>query len=122
AFLRLPGAWHACGTHVDSAGHPAMKIRNWSKWQSYRKDRGQPPWIKLYRALLRDPDWIALTDAERGQLASIWMLAADRHGEIPNDPEIVRKLCQLETAPDLQLLIAAGFLEHDANMAPSGCH
>ena len=59
-----------------------FKIKNWDKWQTYRKDRGQPPWIKLHRCIMRDPEWVLLSDAERGQLISLWLLAADRGGEI----------------------------------------
>ena len=53
---------------------------NWDKWQTYRKDRGQPPWIKIHRRLMRNPEWVSLTDAERGQLVSMWLLAADHDG------------------------------------------
>jgi hypothetical protein len=87
-----------------------LTIRNWDRWQSYRKDRGQPPWIKVHRALLRDPNWVALTDAQRGQLVAIWMLAADRSGVIPASAAIVRKL-----------FIEKGFIDGcqvDANVAP----
>lgn len=98
-----------------------LQVRNWSKHQSWRSDRGQPPWIKIYRALLRDVDWISLSDAQRGQLVSIWMLAADRNGEVPNDPKIIRKLCQLDDEPDLEALQNAGFLL-DASLTPTWRH
>jgi hypothetical protein len=104
-----------------------MKVRNWDKWQTYRKDRQQPPWIKLYRALLRDPNWIALSDAERGQLVSMWMLAADRDGEIPDDPKLAQRMCFLDKTPDFKRLSELGFLDAivtptrrqpDANVTP----
>ncbi|KKL61244.1 hypothetical protein LCGC14_2197270, partial [marine sediment metagenome] len=57
-----------------------LRIRNWDKWQSYRRDRGQPPWIKVHRSLMRDMNWVSLSDAQRGQLVAIWMLAADQDG------------------------------------------
>jgi hypothetical protein len=89
-----------------------LTIRNWDKWQTYRKDRQQPPWIKLHRALMRDPNWIALSDAQRGQLIAIWMLAADRDGQIPNNPILIKKICFMCSEPDLNLLIAHGFLDN----------
>ncbi len=95
-----------------------LKIRNWDKWQSYRADRGQPPWIKLHRELLRNPEWVGLTDAQKGQLVSIWMLAADRGGQLPADPVVIRKLCQLDENPDLQVFVSLGFIEPDANVTP----
>ena len=100
-----------------------LKVSSWDKWQSYRKDRGQPPWIKLHRALLRNPEWISLTDAQRGQLVSIWILAADKDGKIPDSPEIIQRVCCLSKKPDLELLISLGFIctrrQPDANMTPT---
>lgn len=96
-----------------------LKIRNWDKWQSYRSDRGQPPWIKIHREVMRNPDWVALTDAQRGQLVSIWLLAADHNGVIPASPEIIMKLCYMEKLPNLKLFMDYGFIEHDANTTPT---
>jgi hypothetical protein len=93
-----------------------LRIRNWDKWQSYRSDRGQPPWIKVHRRLLLDPNWVTLTDAQKGQLISIWMLAAERNGTITDDVSSVRKLCHLDTDPDINLFIEKGFL--DAKVTP----
>lgn len=89
----------------------SIKIRNWDKWQSYRKDRGQPPWIKIHRSLMRDPNWVALSDAERGQLVSIWMLAADKNGHIPSSPELIRKLCFMNDTPNMEMFDKHGFLD-----------
>lgn len=86
-------------------------VRNWQRWQSYRSDRGQPPWIKVHRTLMRDWGWIDLTDAERGQLVCIWLLAADKDGELPCSPRQIRKLCNLDSEPDINRLIDMGFLE-----------
>ena len=101
-----------------------LKIRNWLKWQTYRSDRGQPPWIKIHRRIMRDPEWVSMSDSERGQLTSLWLLAADREGTIPADPEIIKKLCFLDDAPNLQHFIDLKFIEligcqHDANMTPT---
>lgn len=93
-----------------------LHVRNWDKWQSYRKDRGQPPWIKIHREVMRNPDWVSLTDAQRGQLVAIWLLAADHNGVIPASPTIIRKLCYLDNEPDINLFIQKGFLE-----TPDGC-
>lgn len=99
-----------------------FKIRHWSKWQSYRSDRSQPPWIKLHRCVMRCPEWVVLSDAERGQLVSIWMLAADRDGEIPADPVVVQRLCHMSSKPNIEMFIEQGFIERDANVTPTGCH
>jgi hypothetical protein len=96
-----------------------LKVRNWEKWQTYRRDRGQPPWIKIHRILMRDLDWIELSDAQRGQLICIWLLAADHDGEVPASGPLIQKLCHLESEPDLQTFIDLGFLKGDVNVTPS---
>ena len=87
-----------------------LRVRNWDKWQSYRKDRGQPPWIKLHQSLRRDPDFITLTDAQKGQLMCLWLLAADKNGVIPYDPIKIQKLLYLSDKFDLEFFVSQGFL------------
>lgn len=115
-----------------------LKIRNWNQWQSYRKDRGQPPWIKIHRRVMHDPNWVALSDAQRGQLIAMWMLAADRDGLLPNplpnstgtdtellsnSAETIRQLCHMKHKPNLKLFIELGFIESvGAIMAPGRRH
>ncbi len=88
-----------------------LKISNWDTWQTFRKDRGTPGWIKVWRNLFSKPDWTTLTDQEKGQLISMWLVAADRKGKIPNDPQIVQKICQLDQAPDLHRFKALGWVD-----------
>ena len=88
-----------------------LKVSNWDRWQSYRTDRGQPPWIKLHRRMLRNRKWAKLSDAEKGQLVSIWILAADEEGEIPNDAELIQKLCYLDDKPDIVRFIEIGLID-----------
>jgi hypothetical protein len=91
-----------------------LYVHDWDKWQTYRRDRGAPPWIKIHRTLMRSRKWIELSDVQRSHLVHIWMLAADEDGRIPNDPHLIRKFCQLDTEPDLNLLIEKGFLDAKA--------
>lgn len=93
-----------------------LRVKNWEKWQSYRKDRGQPPWIKVHRRILRNLEWVSMSDAERGQLVAIWVLAADHDGVIPASPEIVQKLCFMSKQPNLNKFIELGLL------TPNGGH
>ena len=99
-----------------------LKIRNWEKWQTYRSDRGQPPWIKIHRCVMRDPEWVSLTDEERGQLVAMWLLAADHGGEIPANPTLIKKLCFMSKEPNVSKFIDLNFIEpsvghSDVNMA-----
>lgn len=85
-------------------------VKNWDKWQTFRKDRGAPPWIKLHRNLMSNPEWALLSDSEKGQLTSIWIIAADKGGEIPGDSNIIRKVCLLDEVPNINKFIELGFL------------
>ena len=100
-----------------------IKIRNWEKWQTYRKDRGQPPWIKIHRCVMRNPEWVSLSDAEKGQLVCLWLLGADHDGSIPSDPALIKQLCYLNKSPNLKKFQDLQFLENDGcqgdvNMTP----
>ena len=99
-----------------------LKIAKWEKWQNYRIDRGQPPWIKIHRNLLRNQEWHLLTDTQKGQLVSMWMLAADKDGQIPADPVIIRRFCGLGSPVNLQAFVDLGFIDADANVTPKGRH
>ena len=90
-----------------------FRIHDWEKWQTYRKDRGTPPWIKVHRCLFSDQKWAILSDAEKGQLVSMWVLAADKEGLIPADPVIIKKLCMLDEQPNLNKFISLGLLDGD---------
>ena len=88
-----------------------LKIRNWEKWQSYRSDRSQPPWIKIHRCVMRNPEWVSLSDAERGQLVAIWLLAADHEGVVPASSELIQKLCFMTEEPNLNKFAELGFID-----------
>jgi hypothetical protein len=60
-----------------------MKIKNWKKLQHY-KDR-KPPWIKLYRDLLDDPEWHELSGDDAKHLIMLWLIASeDENGVLPD--------------------------------------
>lgn len=87
-----------------------MKVENWDKWQTFRKDRGTPPWIKVYRNLLSNEQWVELSDSEKGQLISIWILAADKNGHIPDNPKMIQRMAMLDSKPNLNKFIELEFL------------
>lgn len=91
-----------------------LKIKGWDRWQTFRKDRGTPPWIKVYRNLFSNPDWMELTDCEKGQLVSMWIAAADKSGKLSINSKIIQKTCFLDEPPNLQRFKDLGFL--DGNM------
>ncbi|MBU1363938.1 MAG: hypothetical protein KKE51_08975 [Gammaproteobacteria bacterium] len=68
----------------------AIRIKDFSKFQHF-KDRS-PPWVKLYRDILDDPDWHELDGESAKTLVMLWLLASEdetKQGLLPDD----RKLC-----------------------------
>ena len=51
------------------------RIKGWEKFQHF-KDR-RPPWIKLYRDILDDPDWHELDGDTAKALVSLWLIASE---------------------------------------------
>ena len=66
-----------------------FRVKDWEKFQHF-KDR-RPPWVKLYRDLLDDPDWHEL-DAEAAKvLVMLWLVASEDREMAGNLPDC-RKL------------------------------
>ena len=58
-----------------------MRVRNWSKFQHYKD--GAPKWIKVYKGLLDDRAWHELSGDDAKRLIMVWLIAAERGGELP---------------------------------------
>ena len=69
-----------------------MRVKNWENFQHYKTGRGAPPWIKLYRGLLNDKEWFSLEPAAAKFLISVWILAAETDGELPDMDTIAFRL------------------------------
>jgi hypothetical protein len=70
-----------------------MKIKGWDEFQHF-KDR-TPPWIKLYRYLLDDPEWHELTGDDSKVLIMLWLLASEdkkMEGNLPSLKNIAFRL------------------------------
>lgn len=93
------------------------RIRNWKKFQHY-KDRC-PPWIKLHWELLSSRDWVMLADDSRVLAIACMLIASRNGGEIPDDPEYVKRVAYLHKNPNFKPLVEVGFLELIADA--SGC-
>jgi hypothetical protein len=65
---------------------------------------------------MSNSDWIGLSDAEKGQLVSMWIVAADKGGSLPDDPNMIRKMCILDGTPDINKFKMLGFI--DAKRTP----
>src|SRR5574340_1175559 len=86
----------------------SLRIKNFERFQHYR-DRN-PPWIKLYTQLLDDRDFLALSDAARGQLVLLWLLAARMGNPLPDDARLLAGKIGSSGRLQLEELVAAGWL------------
>lgn len=97
-----------------------MRIKDWNKFQHF-KDR-RPPWIKLYRDLLDDPEWHELDPSSAKVLVMIWLIASEEMGELPT----IKKLAFRLRIPEKQVENHCSKLSHwliqdDINVI-SGCN
>ena len=85
-----------------------LKVKNWTKFQHYKTRN--PPWIKLYRSLLTDYQFCALSDRDKGHLILLWVWAAGADGCLPRDAAWLRRRLGLHSDPNLELFINQGWL------------
>lgn len=63
-----------------------LTVVDWADFQAY-KDRN-PPWLKLYRSLLDNPDWFRLSGDAGKLLIELWIVAAGDDGNLPSFDDI----------------------------------
>jgi len=69
---------------------------------------------------MTNSEWVSLSDAEKGQLVSMWILASDKSGFIPDDAKLVQRMAMLDGVPNLNKFIKLGFLV--STCQPCGNH
>ena len=90
------------------------RIKGWVKFQHF-KDR-RPPWIKLYRDILEDPDWHDLDGDTAKILVALWLLASedeDQQGRLPDARRLAFRLRISEIKVNQALAKLSHWLEHD---------
>lgn len=90
------------------------RIKSWQKFQHF-KDRN-PPWVKLYKDILDDPDWHDLDPKAAKTLVMLWLIASEDESHNGTLPEVRRlsfrlRLSEKETIAYLSKL--SQWLEHD---------
>lgn len=93
-----------------------FSIRNFDKYQHYKHRR--PPWIKLYNALLDDPDFFKIPPDQRWALVASMLLASQHENRVPCHPEWLKQRIGIE--PDLELL-SHWIVIDDASMLLASC-
>lgn len=88
-------------------------VKDWQRFQHY--NNRNPPWIKLYKTILDDMEWAALSGDASKLLVECWLLASrlsTKEGLLGGLDEICWHLRRPpeETAPLLEVLVASGFI------------
>lgn len=90
------------------------RIKNWRKFQHFKNRR--PPWIKLYRDLLDDPEWHDLDPAAAKLLVTLWLLASEdekQEGRLPDLKTIAFRLRLTEKEAKQKLAKVSNWLDQD---------
>ena len=101
----------------------SLRIKNWSKLQHF-KDR-TPPWIKLYRDILDDPDWHDLDGDTAKTLIGLWLIASEdetHNGALPSLRKLAFRLRITEQKLNQQLTKLSHWLVQDDISAISEQH
>lgn len=83
-------------------------VKNWKRYQHYTKRK--PPWIKLYRDLLRDREFSALPDACKWHSVGLLLLAAYHENKIPYDVPYIRREINAKSRIDFTRIFDSGLL------------
>jgi len=100
-----------------------MKIKGWDEFQHF-KDR-TPPWIKLYRYLLDDPEWHELSGDDCKVLVMLWLIASEDKamlGNLPNTKTLCFRLRITESKLNQSLIKLKHWLILDDIKVISECY
>ena len=98
-----------------------ISIKNWGKFQHYKNRR--PPWIKLYKDLIDDPDWHSLKGEDAKYLIMIWLIASEAEdGQLPPIKKLSFRLRLPEDITNQLLTRLSNWLVHDDSNLIANCY
>lgn len=97
-----------------------IRVKDWKHFQHF-KDR-RPPWIKLYREILDDPDWHELNGEAAKGLVMLWLIASEYDGYLPDCKKLSFRL-RLTTEKTKSLIekLSHWLEQVDDNVASGRC-
>jgi hypothetical protein len=93
-------------------GSMTVRIRNWNKFQHFN-DKRRTIWIKLYCDLLNNLEWHQLDPKLSKFLINLWLLAAEKNGELPSSEAIAFRLRISEKDVNSMIYDLKDWLEQD---------
>jgi len=91
-----------------------IRIKGWERFQHF-KDRN-PPWVKLYKDILDDPDWHSLDGESAKVLTMLWLIASEdetHQGALPDLRKLAFRLRIKESQLNQTLTKLSHWLIHD---------
>lgn len=90
------------------------RIRNWSKFQHYKKRN--PPWVKIHNSIFLSDDWASIPDNSKLIMVICIVVASRFDGFLPKSLGFIQRCASLRRKVNLKPLIECGFLvETQAN-------
>ena len=98
-----------------------FRIRNWSRFQHYKNRR--PPWIRLYRDLLDDPEFNELDGELAKTLIKLWLAVSDFSvdGTLPDTKRLALRMHIDSNLLAKQLIQLNHWVECDASDMLADC-
>lgn len=86
-----------------------LSVKNFEKYQHYK--RRNPPWVKLYYALLDDFGFLALPERAQLLYVKLLLIASRTANQIPADVAYLSKVCRSKVLRQtVESLIGASFV------------
>jgi hypothetical protein len=86
-----------------------LRVKNYEKYQNHRAKN--PDWIKLYRTLLVDRDFLKLHPTDRYVYVGLLILASETDNNIVNDPSYIAHRLSIDSSQlNLTPLFRSGLL------------
>jgi hypothetical protein len=96
-----------------------MRIKNWEKFQHYKYRN--PPWVRLYKGLIDDPEFMSLSGDASKLLACCWLLASEHDGVLPSVEKIAWRLRMTVNAVKKLIPELSHWLIDDASTVLADC-
>lgn len=94
-------------------------VKNWEEFQHY-KGRN-PPWVKVYKKLLDDPEWFVLDGLASKVLVMCWLVASEHEGRLPSVEKLAFRLRMGVKELSSILSTLSHWLEDDASTMLASC-
>ncbi len=100
-----------------------LRVKNWKAFQHYK--RRNPPWVKLHKGVLDDPEFHALSPVAAKYLPLLWLVASedkDGGGALPASETLAFRL-RVDSAVLAEIISGLGhFIYDDASNTLATCY